>query len=208
VQKLAGCIEALNKFIAKLAERSLPFFSVLQGSAKVEWGLEQQKAFDDLKQYLQHLPTLSSPKQGQPLILYISTTHSLVSGALVVEKEVAQSGATAKQQYLVYFVSEVLAGSKKYYSEVKKICYAIIMCSRKLRHYFKAHHIRVLTNQPLHDIFRNRDSSRRIGKRATELLEYVIDFERRNTIKSQILTDFMAEWMEPQYEVDIVQEFP
>jgi hypothetical protein len=26
----------------------------------VEWGPEQQKAFDDLKQYLQHLPTLSS----------------------------------------------------------------------------------------------------------------------------------------------------
>jgi hypothetical protein len=33
----------------KLAERSLPFFSVLRGSAKVEWGPEQQKAFDDLK---------------------------------------------------------------------------------------------------------------------------------------------------------------
>jgi hypothetical protein len=62
VQKLAGHITALNRFIAKLVERSLPFFSVLRGSAKFEWGLEQQKAFDDLKQYLQHLPTLSSPE--------------------------------------------------------------------------------------------------------------------------------------------------
>jgi hypothetical protein len=96
VQKLADCIAALNKFIVKLAERSLPFFSVLRGSAKVEWGSEQQKAFNDLKQYLQHLPMLSSPKQGQPLILYVSTTHSLVSGALVVEKEVAQSEVAAK----------------------------------------------------------------------------------------------------------------
>jgi hypothetical protein len=48
-QKLTGCIAALNRFIMKLAERSLPFFSVLRGSAKVEWGPEQQKAFDDLK---------------------------------------------------------------------------------------------------------------------------------------------------------------
>jgi hypothetical protein len=69
VQKLTGCIAVLNRFIAKLVERSLPFFSVLRGSAKVDWGTEQQKTFDDLKHYLVHLPTLSSPEQGQPLIL-------------------------------------------------------------------------------------------------------------------------------------------
>jgi polyhydroxyalkanoate synthesis regulator phasin len=40
VQKLAGHIAALNRFIAKLAERSLPFFTVLRGSTKVEWGPE------------------------------------------------------------------------------------------------------------------------------------------------------------------------
>jgi hypothetical protein len=88
-----------------------------------------------------------------------------------------------KQQHLVYFVSEVLARSKKYYSEIEKICYANIMSSRKLCHYFEAHHIRVLTNQPLHDIFHNRDSSDRIRKWATELSEYIIDFERQSAIK-------------------------
>jgi hypothetical protein len=77
-----------------------------------------------------------------------------------MEKEVAQSGTVGKQQYPVYFVSEVLAGPKKYYSEVEKICYAVIMCSRKVRHYFEAHQIRVLTNHALHDIFHNRDNSR------------------------------------------------
>jgi hypothetical protein len=40
VQKLMSCIAALNWFIVKLAETSLPFFSVLRGSAKVEWGPE------------------------------------------------------------------------------------------------------------------------------------------------------------------------
>jgi hypothetical protein len=43
-------------------ECSLPFFTVLRGSGKVDWGVEQQKAFDDLKNYLEHLPTLSSPE--------------------------------------------------------------------------------------------------------------------------------------------------
>jgi hypothetical protein len=61
-------------------------------------------------------------------------------------------------------VSEVLTGSKRFYFEVEKICYAIIMSACKLRHYFEARTIRVLTDQPLHDIFRNRDSSKRISK--------------------------------------------
>jgi hypothetical protein len=53
----------------------------------MDWGPEQQKAFKDLKLYLKHLPTLSSQEQGQPLILYVSATHSAVNKALVVEKK-------------------------------------------------------------------------------------------------------------------------
>jgi hypothetical protein len=90
IQKLTGWIATLKRFIVKLAEHSLPFFIVLRGSAKMEWGPKQHKAFEDLNLYVQHLPTLSSPKQGQPLILYVSATHSAISGALVVEKEVTK----------------------------------------------------------------------------------------------------------------------
>jgi hypothetical protein len=84
----------------------------------------------------------------------------------------------------VYFISEVLTRSKRFYFEVEKICYAVSMCSCKLRHYFEAHTIKVLTNQLLNDIFGNRDSSERISKWATELLEHVVDFEKRSAIKS------------------------
>jgi hypothetical protein len=56
----------------------------------------------------------------------------VVSGALIVEKEIAQMGKTMKQQYPLYFVSEVLTGSKKYYSEVEKICYIVVTSARKL----------------------------------------------------------------------------
>jgi hypothetical protein len=63
-QKLIGWIASLNRFVSKLAEHILPFFTVLKGFGKVDWGVEQQEAFDDLKNYLEHLPTLSSPEQG------------------------------------------------------------------------------------------------------------------------------------------------
>jgi hypothetical protein len=41
-------------------------------------------------------------------------------------------GKVTKQQYPVYFISEGLAGSKKYYLEVEKICYVVVMSARKL----------------------------------------------------------------------------
>jgi hypothetical protein len=97
-----------------------------------------------------------------------------------------------KQQFPVYFMSEVLTGSKKYYSEMEKICYAVVMSARKLRHYFEAHTIKVVTNQSLNDIFDNRNSFGKLSKWAMELSEYVVDFKKRSAIKSQILVDFIA----------------
>jgi len=74
------------------------------------------------------------------------------------------------------------------------------MSARKLRHYFEAHKIIVLTDQPLHDLFSNREASVRIAKWASELSEFYIDFERRTAIKSQVLADFIVDWTSPTFK--------
>jgi hypothetical protein len=71
-------------------------------------------------------------------------------------------GKKGKYQSLVYFVSEAFSGSKLLYSELEKIAYAVVMATRKLRHYFEAHKVTVLTDQPLNDIFINKEASSRI----------------------------------------------
>jgi hypothetical protein len=58
------------------------------------------------------------------------------------------------------------------------------MASRKLRHYFEAHKIRVTSDQGLGDLFRNSEASTRIAKWAAELSDYNITFEPRTAIKS------------------------
>jgi hypothetical protein len=40
MQKFIGQIASLNWFILKIAKPSLPFFAILRGSTKVEWGAE------------------------------------------------------------------------------------------------------------------------------------------------------------------------
>jgi hypothetical protein len=120
--------------------------------------------------------------------------RSAISGALVIEKEVMKDGKTMKQQLPLYFVLEVLTGSNKYYLKVEKICYAVIMSSRKLCHYFEAHTIKVLANQPSNDIFDNRGNSNRVRRWAMELptTKVCCRFEKRSVIKSQVLSDFIA----------------
>jgi ribonuclease HI len=93
----------------------------------------------------------------------------------------------------VYFVSEVLSPSKKNYTELEKVLYAVLMASRKLWHYFQSYHIIVPSSQHLKDIIRNREATRRVGKWAAELNEFTIDYVHRSSIQSQALADFIAD---------------
>jgi ribonuclease HI len=77
---------------------------------------------------------------------------------------------------------------------LEKVLYAVLMASRKLRHYFQAYHIIVPSSQPLKDIMRNREATGRIGKWAAELNEFTIDYVHRSSIQSQVLADFIANW--------------
>jgi hypothetical protein len=109
VQRLTERLASLNRFISRSAERNLPFFEVLKSAEVFQWGSVQQKAFEELKQYLIDLTTLTPPAPGAPLLLYVAASHSAVSAALVQEKLEGQT----KKQASVYFVFEVLSLSKK-----------------------------------------------------------------------------------------------
>lgn len=80
---------------------------------------------------------------------------------------------------------------------MEKIAYAVVMASKKLKHYFEAHKIRILTERSLSDIYSNPEASAQIGKWSMELLEYHLTFESRSAIKSQVLADFVVDWTGP-----------
>jgi hypothetical protein len=188
-QRLTGRLASLNRFISRSAERNLSFFEVLKLAKVFQWRPTQQKAFEELKQYLIELTTLTPPSSGAPLLLYVAASHDAVSATLVQEKQDGQ----AKKQVPVYFVFEVLSPSKKNYTELEKVLYAVLMASRKLRHYFQSYHIIMPSSQPLKDIIRNREATRRVGKWAAGLNEFTIDYVHRSSIQSQALADFIAD---------------
>jgi hypothetical protein len=131
-QRLTGRLASLNRFISRSTERNMPFFEVIKSAEVFQWGPIQQKAFEELKQYLIQLTTLTPPSSEAPLLLYVDASHAAVSAAMVQERQDGQ----AKKHVLVYSVSEVLSLSKRNYTELEKVLYVVFMASRKLRHYF------------------------------------------------------------------------
>jgi hypothetical protein len=97
----------------------------------------------------------------------------------------------------VYYISEVLHDTKTRYLEVHKLLYAVLIAFRKLRHYFQAHKILVVTSYPLRVMLHNPNETGNIAKWAAELAEFELDFVERHVIKSQVLTDFVADWPPP-----------
>jgi hypothetical protein len=64
VQKLTGCMAALNRFISWLGERGLPFFKLLKHQDKFQWTEEAERALQDLRHHLQSPPVLTAPLPG------------------------------------------------------------------------------------------------------------------------------------------------
>jgi hypothetical protein len=117
-------------------------------------GTSTTTSFRRAKHYLIQLTTLSPPSLKAPLLLYVSASQFTVSVALVQER--VKEGT--KRKMPIYFISEVLSPSKWNYAEMEKVMYAVLMASRKIRHYFQSYNIIVPLSQPLKYILKNKEA--------------------------------------------------
>jgi hypothetical protein len=103
-------------------------------------------------------------------------------------------GRAQTVQRPVYYISEVLHEAKARYLEIHKLLYAVLIAFRKLRHYFQAHRISVVTSYPLTVVLCNPNATSNIAKWATELGEFELEFVLHHAVKSQVLADFIIYW--------------
>ena len=148
VQSLNGKIAALNRFVSRATDKCFPFFRTLKRS--LEWTTECQQAFEELKAYLSSPPLLSPSQPGEELFLYLAVSPAAISAALFREEE--------KVQKPVYYASRALRGAEERYPPTEKLAFALVTAARKLKPYFQAHTINVLTDKPLRRAMSNPEA--------------------------------------------------
>jgi hypothetical protein len=116
----------------------------------------------------------------------------VVSAVIVVER--TEDGHALPVQRPVHYISEALSETKVRYPQVQKLIYAVVLVRRKLRHYFEAHPVTVVSSFLLGEIIRKPDAAGRIAKWSVELMGETLAYSSRKAIKSQILVDFVTEW--------------
>ncbi|GJS64692.1 reverse transcriptase domain-containing protein [Tanacetum coccineum] len=191
VQKLNRKLASLNRFLAKSAEKSLPFFKTLKRCTKksdFHWTEEAESAFKQMKKFIADFPTLTTPEEKEELIVYLAAAKEAVSVVLMTKREA--------KQMPIYFVSRALRGPEVNYTLMEKLGLALVHASKHLKRYFQAHPIIVVTDQPIKQVLSKPEVAGRLQKWSIELGEYGIHYRPRVSVKGQILADFIVERLE------------
>ncbi|GJX27066.1 reverse transcriptase domain-containing protein [Tanacetum coccineum] len=184
IQSLNGKLAALSRFLSKGAKRSLAFFKVLKGckdKKSIQWTTKADKALKKMKKLIQALPTLTAPRVGETLTMHLAASKESISAMLAAKRN---EGWTS-----IYFVSRVLQGAELNYPALEKLVLALVHAARRLRRYFQAHTITVLTNTPIKQMLTGPEK-KEVAKWEIELGEHDIVFLRR--IEKETPTDFLV----------------
>ncbi|GJS17712.1 reverse transcriptase domain-containing protein [Tanacetum coccineum] len=117
----------VDDMVIKGAERSLAFFKVLKGckdKKSMQWTTEADKALEKMKKLIQALPTLTAPKVGETLTMYLAASKESISDVLAVKRN---EGWTP-----IYFIGMVLQGAKLNYPALEKLVLALVYAAIEL----------------------------------------------------------------------------
>jgi hypothetical protein len=130
LQSLLGKINFVRRFISNLSQKVLSFCPLLKlkKDQKFTWGNEQQKAFDEIKQYMKEPPVLVPPQLDKPFKLYVEADTQTIGSALIQEFE--------GKERVVAYLSRQLLDPETRYSAAEKLCLCVYYSCTKFRHYF------------------------------------------------------------------------
>nr|GEU44550.1 reverse transcriptase domain-containing protein [Tanacetum cinerariifolium] len=121
-------LASLNRFLAKSAEKSLPFFKTLKKYTKesdFQWTTKAKAAFKQMKNLIAELSTLTAPMEKEELIMYLTAAKEAVSTVLMTEREA--------KQMPIYFVSRALQDPKINYTPVETLVLDLVHASKRLK---------------------------------------------------------------------------
>ena len=118
--------------------------------------------------------------------LYLAISPATISAVLVREENGVQRP--------VYFTSRALRGVKERYLLMEKLAFALVTAACKLKPYFQAHAVIVLTDTPLRREMSSHETAGQMALWVIELSKFDVQYRPRMAIKGQVITGFIAEF--------------
>ena len=142
LQTLLGFVQYLAKFIANMSDITAPLRQLLEKDIQWHWDLEQQSAFDLLKDEMTNAPVLRFYDPKKQLVLSVDASSKGLGSVLLQEGQP------------IAYASRALTKSQQNYAQIEKETLAITFGCRKFHQYVYGREVIVESDQkPLQAIF-------------------------------------------------------
>jgi hypothetical protein len=188
LQQLIGKINFVRRFISNLSGRIEPFMELVKIKANEEfhWGVEQQRAFEKIKEYLSKPPVLVPPQQDRPFYVYLSGCDTSIASVVIQVHD--------DKERVVFYLSRRMLDAETRYPDIEKLCLCLFFTCSKLHHILLSAEIIVICKL---DVIKHVLSAPvlkgRLGKWMFTLSEFDIRYQPAKAVKGQALADLIAE---------------
>ncbi|KAF7150604.1 hypothetical protein RHSIM_Rhsim02G0072600 [Rhododendron simsii] len=166
-----------------------------------DWDEACDNAFKSIKSYLTRSSILTAPKPGRPLILYVAAQERSVGALFAQENDEGKEGA-------LYYLSRMMLPHELNYSTIEKMCLALVFAIEKMRHYFQAHTVHLISKaNPIKYVMTKPVLTDRLARWSLLFQQYEIIYVPQKAIKGQALADFLAYHPIPA-EWELSEELP
>jgi ribonuclease HI len=188
LQQLIGKINFFRMFISNLSEQIEPFMELVKIKANEEfrWGVEQQRAFEEIKEYQSKPPVLVPLQQDRPFYVYLSLGDTSIASVVIQVHD--------DKERVVFYLSRRMLDAETRYPNIEKLCLCLFFTCTKLHHILPSAEIIVICKS---DVIKHMLSAPvlkgRLGKWMFALSEFDIRYQPAKAVKGQALANLIAE---------------
>ena len=157
-----------RKFIDNFSKRSLPLTKLIGKNSKFHWNIDQENAFNDIKNALTNAPVLKLPTRNGKFIIHTDASSEAIGAVLEQEDE-----ATKSIKPVAYY-SQKLQGAQLNYPTHEKELYAIIRALLTWKHYVEGRRFLICTD---HHSINYLKTQPHLSKRQARWVELMAEFD-------------------------------
>jgi hypothetical protein len=188
LQQLIGKINFVRRFISNLSGRIEPFMELVKIKANDEfcWGAEQQRAFEEIKEYLSKPPVLVPPQQDKPFYIYLSVGDTSIASVVIQVHD--------GKERVVFYLSRKMLDAETRYPDIEKLCLCLFFTCTKNRHILlSAETIVICKSDVIKHMLSTPVLKGQLGKWMLALSEFDIRYQPAKVVKGQALADLIEE---------------